>query len=477
MSDTLIPLLSALSRHRVLVIGDAMLDRYIFGSVARISPEAPIPVLLKNSERTVLGGAGNVFRNLRALGVEATLLSIIADDKAGALLRADAESLGGTVLLQTVTDRPTGIKTRYLAGTQQLLRVDDERTGWMTAADETIFLKTLSEQAAKADVIVLSDYGKGVLSTRVCAAAIVSGKPVLVDPKGADYGRYRGAAYVTPNRAELEEAAGLPVRNNQEAEAAGQKLRKDYGFQAVFATRSEQGISILSETTAVHLPTFAREVFDVSGAGDTVVAALAAALASGADLTMAARLANSAAGIVVGKRGTATASKDELTHYLGRRSNASHKIYTAAEAASLRRTWREQGLITGFTNGCFDILHAGHVMMLNECRNRCDRLLVGLNSDASVKRLKGATRPVNSVAAREAVLAGLAAVDGVVVFEDDTPLSLIEALQPDRLFKGSDYTRDTVVGAALVESYGGRVELVELMPGVSTTNTLARLQL
>jgi D-beta-D-heptose 7-phosphate kinase/D-beta-D-heptose 1-phosphate adenosyltransferase len=331
-------------------------------------------------------------------------------------------------------------------------------------------------------VVALSDYGKGVLGDGIApeliAAARSRGAIVVVDPKGSDYRRYRGASLVTPNARELAQASGLPTGNDTEIVAAARRVMEDCGIEAVLATRSGEGMSLIERGGDVaHVRAQAREVFDVAGAGDTVVATMATALAARMDLEMAAQLANLAAGIVVGKIGTAVASIEELHAAIDQQNLAapSAKLMTADQAAARARRWRDQGLAVGFTNGCFDLLHPGHVSLLRQARASCDRLIVGLNSDASVKRLKGSTRPVQTEQARAAVLASLADVDALVVFAEDTPEELIAVLRPQILVKGADYTEDQVVGGALVKSYGGKVVLAELAPGHSTSNTIKRL--
>ena len=335
---------------------------------------------------------------------------------------------------------------------------------------------------ADAAVIVLSDYGKGVLTPELMRALIDAGKaqnkPVVVDPKGKDFSRYRGATVMTPNRAELAAATGLPVGTEEEIAAAAKKLIAECALESLLVTRGPDGMSLFArDGEPTHLPAEAREVFDVSGAGDTVVAMLAAALAAGVALPDAARLANVAAGIVVGKTGTAVATADEVFTALHTQDLLADENKVAAHDEALARVerWRKDGLVIGFTNGVFDLLHPGHVTLLSQAKAACDRLVVGLNSDASVKRLKGPTRPVQNESARSAVLASLAAVDLVTIFGEDTPLALIEQIRPDVLVKGSDYTIATVVGADVVQRHGGRVILAELLPGHSTTGTIAKL--
>jgi D-beta-D-heptose 7-phosphate kinase/D-beta-D-heptose 1-phosphate adenosyltransferase len=468
----------------VLVVGDFILDRFISGVIERISPEAPIPVLHGRTATTALGGAGNVVANIVSLGGRAVPLGVLGDDPAG---RAVVERLaeigvdtGGLALEQ---GRMTSSKSRYSALNQQVLRFDEDEVAPLSVPARSSLLSGFRDALAGADIVVLSDYGKGVLMDGVAreliAAGRAAGKPVLVDPKGADWSRYAGATAVTPNRLELGAAAGRPVLGDDEVAAAARELIAACGFDFVLATRSEKGMSVVGPSEAQHITTRAREVFDVSGAGDTVIAAFALSLATGASRAAAATIANAAAGVVVGKRGTARLTADELAGAMFAAhgpDRAPDAILDAAAVARLVAAWKQEGLTVGFTNGCFDILHAGHVSLLNAARSLCDRLVLGLNSDASVRRLKGEGRPVNDEHDRACVLAALASVDAVVLFSEDTPLELIEALRPDILVKGADYTFDQVVGAEIVRQAGGRVVLVDIVAGRSTTGTIARLR-
>ena len=469
----------------VLCIGDAMLDRFVYGSVDRISPEAPIPVLRVEREAAMLGGAGNVVRNLVALGALPTFLSVIGDDIAGReLLSLVAEHAEITQAIVVDPDRRTTIKTRFVASSQQLLRADRESTGWLPEPARARLLEAADSLLPAATVVVLSDYGKGLLAPPMAGELIrrarALGKPVVVDPKGTDYSLYRGATVLTPNRKELREATGMAVDSDEEIVAAARKLIDQCGLEAVLVTRSQDGMTLVEASGGIHhLPAEAREVFDVSGAGDTVVATLAAAIGSGASLRDGARIANAAAGIVVAKVGTAVAYAHEVVvalHHDDLLKTDGKIAETAESAADMVNRWRLKDLKVGFTNGCFDLLHPGHVSLLTQAKAACDRLVVGLNSDASVSRLKGPTRPVQSEAARATVLASLAAVDLVVIFGEETPYELIKALQPDVLVKGADYTIATVVGADLVQARGGKVVLAELVDGCSTTNTIKRLK-
>ncbi len=470
-----------LARTSVLVVGDAMLDRYVYGAVHRVSPEAPIPILTVERDVAMPGGAGNVVRNLTALGAAVAFVSVVGDDQAGSDLTG---LIGGQpnvepwLLVQG--GRSTTTKTRYIAQGQQLLRADHEETQAIHEKLADRLVRITQDAMLATSVTVLSDYRKGVLAgdvpARIIAAARAAGRIVVVDPKGPDYSRYAGADLITPNRRELAEATGAKIETEAALVAAAQALRIAHDFRAVLVTRSEDGMTLVTDSAVHHFPAEAAEVFDVSGAGDTVLATLAAGLAAGLDLPTAVRLSNIAAGIVVGKVGTAVARESDILAALTPQGGALRKVVTREQAAEQAERWRQRGWRVGFTNGCFDLLHPGHVHLLEQARSQCDRLVVGLNSDASVRRLKGPTRPIQHEAARAAVLASVAAVDLVCIYDEDTPEETLRAVRPDLLVKGSDYTIDTVVGADFVQSYGGRILLADLLPGFSTTATVQRLR-
>jgi D-beta-D-heptose 7-phosphate kinase / D-beta-D-heptose 1-phosphate adenosyltransferase len=474
-------------RKRVLVVGDIMLDRFVYGTVSRISPEAPAPVLETAGPLDVVGGSGNVVRNVVSLGAACEIVAVVGRDDAARSIRSHLKGNNvSTDGLIEVEGRVTTVKTRFVAylHNTHLLRADTEETKPVSQKIEDAIIAAMRSRIAAADVVVLSDYAKGMLTPGVVAAAIAVAQrtrtPVVVDPKGLDYARYRGATALTPNVGELAQALGRPVRNDETAvKAAAQSLAEQVGCESVLVTRGERGVLIVSrngEATSFHAT--AKRVVDVSGAGDTVVAGFALALVSGAGIRNAARLANVAGGIAVAKKGTSLVAASELRDVLLSRPHFElrEKIKPLETIADCVATWRREGLTVGFTNGCFDLLHPGHVQLLCEARSYCDRLIVGLNNDASVKRLKGASRPVQAEAARSIVLAGLAFVDAVVLFADDTPLELIGRIKPDVLVKGADYRLDQVVGRELVESYGGRVVLIELLPDSSTTLIIDRLK-
>jgi len=459
-----------------------MLDRFVTGVVERVSPEAPIPILEVKEEAVMIGGAGNVVRNLVAFGANAELVAVVGDDPAGAEVMA---LLGDTAEvsahLVTVSGRKTTIKTRFVTGGQQLLRADYEANGALDAPVRARIFDLVSESLPDCGALILSDYGKGVLDENqirdLVGLANEMGKPVIVDPKGSDYRLYRGAALLTPNLNELAQASGLPVAGDDAVVAACRHIVSECGVGGVLATRSEQGMTLVEGDGVHHLTARARDVFDVSGAGDTVAAAMAAGIALGIPTLEAANFANTAAGVAVGKVGTAAAYASEILTALHEAEflSGEAKVATVASAHNRVQTWRRQGKRIGFTNGCFDLLHPGHISMLNQSRQACDVLIVGLNSDDSVRRLKGENRPAQPEHGRAAVLASLASVDLVVIFDEDTPLDLITALKPDVLVKGQDYAREDVVGANQVESWGGKVVLAEILDGHSTTETLRRL--
>ena len=451
----------------VLVVGDVMLDRYLYGSVERISPA--VPVFSRGRESAMPGGAGNVARNITALGARATLVGLIGA-RSEALRHAIADAAIQDGLVESTT-RPTTTKLRVVAGNQQMMRIDDEATGPQTEAETQALLAAIEAAlAAGPDAIILSDYGKGVLSPAVLARLRAAHLPVFVDPKGADFSRYAGAACITPNAAEMALAAGQPTRGDEECAAAARAVMARDGISAILVTRSAKGMMLVRPDGLLSIPARAQEVFDVSGAGDTVIAALALAHAGGRTLEDAMRIANAAAGIVVAKLGTATTSAAELTAALA--GDAGSALLDLAATRALVAQWKAAGLSVGFANGCFDILHAGHVAMLAQAAAGCDRLVVALNSDASVARLKGPSRPVNRLEDRAAVIAALRQVAAVTSFAEDTPLTLIQALLPDVLIKGADYTAETVVGWPEVRAHGGRLLLAELLPGRSTTAIL-----
>ena len=483
-SPAMIGLLDQFPSGQVICLGDLMLYRYVYGSVDRISPEAPIPILRAARDEAMLGGVGNVVRNIAAAGGRTHLLAVQGADEAGGEVTSLVAGIASvTADLVTQRGRPTTTKTRFVAAGQQLLRADRESTEAVNDKTGAALLAHLDGALKRADVLVLSDYGKGVLSDQVLAGAIARagglGIPVIADPKRRDLSAYAGVDYLKPNRAELSAATGMPCDSDDQITLAARAAMGKWNIGAILVSRSEQGISLVPrDGPPVHIPVRAPEVFDVSGAGDTVVAIFALSLAVGAAPELGARLANLAAAIVVGKVGTAAVSRDELATGImaADLTRSEDKVVSAAAAEADVERWRARGLRVGFTNGCFDLLHPGHISLLNEARDHCDRLVVAINDDASVRRLeKGDDRPVQAEAARALVLASLAIVDRVVIYSEDTPTPLIRRLAPDMLIKGGDYDLDGVVGGDVVQGYGGEVRLAHFVDGHSSTAVIARM--
>jgi D-beta-D-heptose 7-phosphate kinase/D-beta-D-heptose 1-phosphate adenosyltransferase len=469
-------LLERARSQTVACVGDVMLDRYVYGEVNRISPEGPIPVLKMGRAVSMPGGVGNVARNVAALGGQARLGAVAGEDPAGhelrGLVRAEER-------IADFIDRPDGVrttvKTRFVSGGQQLLRLDEEEVATGVFDRDDVF--------SGASAILLSDYAKGVVTERLIRSALwaaqSSGAPVIVDPKGRDFARYGAVDVIKPNASELAGATGLPVETDTEIETALAAALEVTTAKAIVVTRAGKGMSLARRGGDVsHFPGRAREVFDVSGAGDTGLAALGLALGAGASLEQAVQLAILASGVVVGKSGTAVVSPAELIEAeMSQHASLAHaKVTPLDDLAAEVEAWRAMGLKIGFTNGCFDILHRGHVAYLAQARSWCDRLVVALNTDASVTRLKGEVRPINDLDSRAVVIGGLASVDRVTSFDDPTPIALIERLRPDVLIKGSDYTREGVVGGDLVESWGGEVLLADFRDGYSTTRAIEKMK-
>ena len=471
-------------RQTVLCIGDLMLDEFVYGEVSRISPEAPAPVIAVQRSETNIGGAGNVARNIASLGGRCIFTGLIGEDEVGVKLAVTlAQEPGIESVLVHDPARPTTRKVRFVSEhfSTHMLRADWERAAPASAEIEQKLIDAVLPNIARADIVLLSDYAKGVLTARVIRNVIDAaknlGKRVIVDPKSANLAMYRGATLLTPNRKEFAEA----TRSRADSDASIAEAAIDAivlaDCEAMLVTQSEHGMTLVTRRgESIHVPALPAKVRDVSGAGDTVAAALALSLAAGADWEAALRVANAAAAVAVGKKGTATVTQAELRRKILQHASltAEEKIAPADALDAHLAEWRKQGLRVGFTNGCFDILHPGHVKVLTAARGACDRLVVGLNSDPSVRRLKGEGRPVQDERARAEVLAALEAVDLVVIFEEDTPIKLIEQVRPSVLVKGGDYTREQVVGYEIVEAHGGEVLLVDILDGHSTTSLVKR---
>ncbi len=473
--------------RRVLVVGDLMLDRYLWGDVRRISPEAPVPVLRLTRETEVAGGAANVARNLVGLGLDVAIGGVVGTDAAGERLRGLLAADGVEVeALVTAADRPTTTKTRVVGDHQQMLRIDAEVTDPIGVEVQDRLFVAVATQLQHARVLLLSDYAKGVLGPALCgrliAAARSRGVPVLVDPKGMDFDRYRGATLITPNRSELALATGHPVDDLDGLLGAAVKERDLLGLDWLVVTLGELGMALVGaasgQPAVERIPAVAREVFDVSGAGDTVIATFAAAISVGLEPLDAAHLANLAAGVVVGRVGTAAVNAADLQVAIGdeRALEQAGKVCGLDAALARVAEWRARGEQVVFTNGCFDLLHVGHVAYLEQAKRCGQRLVIGLNTDRSVRALKGPSRPVIGEADRARVLAALEAVDAVILFDEPTPLRLIKTLRPDVLAKGADYRPDQVVGAAEVQGWGGRLVLVDLVDERSTSAIIERLR-
>ncbi|MCE3258274.1 MAG: D-alpha,beta-D-heptose 7-phosphate 1-kinase [Nitrobacter vulgaris] len=476
---------NAFSGQTVLCVGDLMLDEFVYGEISRISPEAPAPVIAVQRSETNVGGAGNVARNIAALGARCIFVGLAGEDDAGERLRAtlSRERLIEPVLISDPA-RPTTRKVRFVSEhfSTHMLRADWEMAVPASGAVEQTLIDAILPQLPRADIVLLSDYAKGVLTARVIRDVIDAarrlGKRVIVDPKNANFNIYRGATLLTPNRKEFADATRTRADDQPSIAAAAREVMRLADGEAVLVTQSEHGMTLVPRKgEVIHVPAHTVKVRDVTGAGDTVVATLAVSLAAGADWETALRTASAAAAVAVGKSGTAIVTLAELRRNILPPASlvAEEKIAQSTVKLDQHLTaWREQGLRIGFTNGCFDILHPGHVKVLTGARAACDRLIVGLNSDASVMRLKGEGRPIQNERARAEVLAALEAVDLVVIFEEDTPMNLIERIQPNVLVKGGDYSLEQVVGQELVTARGGEVVLIDTLKGFSTTSLVKR---
>ena len=463
---------------RILVVGDLMIDHYLWGSCERISPEAPVQVVDIAKETTVLGGAGNVINNLVALGADVSVSSVIGDDLNGRELSQMLNAIGvDTKNIITQPARKTSKKSRVIAVSQQILRYDKESKDDIDPSSVTKITDALSGNIKEYDIVILSDYGKGVLTSFMCQAIIQlandNGVKVLVDPKGSDFSKYKGAYLLTPNKKEASLATNIDIQDDTSLKEALLQLKTECDLNLSLITLSEDGIATY-DTQVKKFPTVVKEVFDVTGAGDTVIASIAFALSANKSIEETAAFANLAAGVVVGKIGSATVTLDEIEEYEAslHKSRSDAHIKSFEDINSIVSRYKANGKKVVFTNGCFDILHVGHVKYLQIAKSFGDVLIVGLNSDASVSRLKGPTRPVNIAQDRAYILAALEAVDFVVPFSEDTPYDLIKMIQPDVLVKGGDYEGKAVVGT----EFAGELKLVDFVDGKSTTKTILKIQ-
>ena len=471
--DSAAAALAAARGRSVAVIGDVMLDAYVWGDVQRVSPDAPVPVVDLRRRSAAAGGAANVALNLAAAGASVRLVGVVGEDASGATLR---RLLGDAGLrddgLVTETARRTTTKTRVVARGQQLIRLDEEDRGAFPAGSSAELDRRVRAAVDGVDAVLISDYAKGFVDAslvRRVAEAAAGRIPVVVDPKARDLSRYRGCTAITPNRAEAEASSGRTISGDEDVAAAAEALAAGCGARQVLITRGDRGLSLWEPERVTHVPARAREVYDVTGAGDTVIAYFTLGLAAGIDAADAALLANAAASVAVSKVGTTVVAPDEIVRSLETGPSAAGKILDRTQAQAFVERERSRGRRIVLTNGCFDLLHAGHVHLLDRARAEGDVLVVAVNSDASIRRLKGPERPLVSEADRTRVLAALDAVDAVVVFADDTPQALIEALRPDVLVKGGDYAVSQIVGADWVVAHGGRVATIPLVAGRSTT--------
>ena len=461
---------------RLLVIGDVMLDRYWHGSASRVSPEAPVPVVQVTNREDRPGGAGNVALNIAALGSAVRLVGVVGDDETGLELLSRLKAAGVYCDFLQSEEKPTITKLRIISQHQQLIRLDFEKA---FEASDIIGLQDKAKSLVDdSQVMVLSDYGKGALQDIIDLIDLGRSRniPIIVDPKGSDFTKYRGATLITPNLTEFEAVVG-GSDNEDELVNKGLRLVRELNLEAILITRGEHGMTLIRpDSPELHLPARAQEVFDVTGAGDTVISVLAASMAAGDGLADATALANLAAGLVVGKLGTAAISGPELRRAMLADQNSGRGVMTAEQLQIVVQDAKAHGEKIIFTNGCFDIIHAGHVGYLAEAKRLGDRLVVAINDDDSAHRLKGSGRPINPVERRMAVLAGLEAVDWVVSFSEDTPEPLLESLQPEVLVKGGDYTMDQVVGGSYVESYGGMVRVLEFLDNCSTSAIMEKMK-
>ena len=468
--------LPCFNQARVTVVGDVMLDSYWYGRTSRISPEAPVPVVGVTQRDERPGGAANVSLNIAALGATASLVGVVGEDEAAQTLQTALSAVAVNCDFQRSKTHPTISKLRVISQNQQLLRLDFEETFGIADVDQ--FPAKLKTHIADSGALVLSDYGKGALQEpqKLISLARAAGVPVLVDPKGVDFLKYRGATLVTPNLKEFEAVVGY-CENEQILVSRGIALLRELKIDALLITRSELGMTLLRDgEPELHLPARAREVYDVTGAGDTVISVIAASLAGGSSLPQAVALANIAAGLVVGKLGTATVSVPELRRAVQRDQGSERGVVSEDQLLMVIEDARAHGEKVVFTNGCFDIIHAGHVGYLEEAGSLGDRLIVAVNSDASVSRLKGAGRPINPLERRMAVLAGLESVDWVVSFSEDTPEALLNRIKPDVLVKGGDYQVNEIVGADMVKAAGGQVQVLSFIDELSTTAIVDKIK-
>jgi D-beta-D-heptose 7-phosphate kinase/D-beta-D-heptose 1-phosphate adenosyltransferase len=461
---------------KALLIGDVMLDRYVFGKVNRISPEAPVPIFLSKDKKQVLGGAGNVFNNLVSLDVNTTLLTVLGNDVTASHIKKILKSEKKSKSYIFTEKKISSSKTRYLVNGQQLIRVDEETSNEISYAATKFLLSHFKEQIKKHNVVVISDYNKGIFTKNLLKKIIALSKkykiPVIVDPKNKDFNIYEKCTLITPNQLEISQVTNLNCDKDYEAEQCGKYIIENFKIRNVLITRGEKGLSYINKQQSIHSATTKKEVFDVSGAGDTVLAIISICLANNILIKDALNLANKAAGIVVGKIGTSAIKKNEL---FSCKSMSYNKILNKKQLIKLIQIYKKKNIRIGFTNGCFDILHQGHVNYLEESKKLCDILIIAINSDISVKVNKGKNRPINDEKSRAKVLASLSFCDHIIIFNEKTPLKIINLIKPDIITKGGDYKESEIIGAKQIKKWNGKVNIIKFTKGASTTNIIKKL--
>ncbi|MBV68488.1 MAG: D-glycero-beta-D-manno-heptose 1-phosphate adenylyltransferase [Pelagibacterales bacterium] len=472
-------IINLFKKTRVFLVGDIMLDRYVFGKINRISPEAPVPIFLAKSSKEVLGGSGNVLSNLVALGTKPAYLTIIGKDVPGKKIKKLLKNLGFkdyTLIIDK--SRKTTVKTRYISNSQQIIRIDEETSGSVLKKIENEFLKKIDNLLKNKDVIVISDYNKGVINKRVCEYIIKRGNslkiPIIIDPKNKNFDIYKNSTLITPNQLEASRISQMNIDSNAKTEKCGNMIMKKYNIKNVLVTRGDKGLSLITKKASYHSPTISKEVYDVSGAGDTVLALIAASFPNKIEETKALTLANKAAGKVIGRIGTSPISLNELFDNVPRQHY--NKIFDIKLLCKKLEEDRKKGFKIGFTNGCFDVLHFGHINCIEKSKMYCDKLVVALNSDISVKKLKGKNRPINNELYRAKILSSLEFCDYVIIFNEKTPLSLIKKIKPDLITKGGDYKSKKIVGENEVKKWGGNVLTLDFVRGLSSTNIIDKLK-
>ncbi|MDG2000670.1 MAG: D-glycero-beta-D-manno-heptose 1-phosphate adenylyltransferase [Alphaproteobacteria bacterium] len=472
-------IITNIQSKKVLVVGDIMLDKYVFGLVDRISPEAPIPIVKVENTKLSVGGAGNVIKNLNSFNIKTSFISIIGNDETGKLLKANFKKLKNIeyALLQD-NSRNTTLKTRYMANGQQLFRTDQETVAPLNTILKQKVLQYFKLFIKQADIIIFSDYGKGLFINenfckKLIKLATLENKKVIVDPKGDNFAKYTGSFFITPNTKESYKATHINPKNNNLALKCGKYIIKNKWSQNVLLTRGENGLSLISKNNTYHLKSNAEEVFDVTGAGDTVIALFSAALSISNNHIDSAQFANLGASIAVKKIGTSSVNKDEI--YKISINDKNSKILSDKDLLKNINEWRDNNETIGFTNGCFDLIHSGHIDMFQKASDACDKLVVAVNSDQSIKRLKGEARPILDIQAREKLLNSLKMIDYVISFNEDTPIKLIKKIKPNILFKGADYKMKEIVGADYIKKIGGKVIRISLTKNQSTTKLISKL--